>query len=80
MKGAFDLNEKFSVNKFVKILVITGFSIVVLTLLSSFLIQIIALRSKDYYLLNEISIELIKTSGKCAATTSLGSFLISLTY
>lgn len=64
--------------KFIKIYVKAGFALAIAAIAVSLILHFFAKKGGDYYLLNEISIELIHTSRKCAATTALGAFLLSL--
>lgn len=62
--------------KFIKIFVLSGFSIAALLIAASLALHIFAGKEGNYYLLNEISIELIHTSRKCAGITALGAYLL----
>lgn len=65
--------------KFIKLFVKIGFTTAVLVLVISTVLYFCAGRIGDYYILKEISIELIHTSRKCAGVTALGGFLLDLT-
>ena len=72
------MKDNLSYGKFIKIFVITGFSFAALALVISLALHVCAGRTGDYYLFNEISIELIHTARKCAGTTALGAYLLRL--
>ena len=72
------MKEKISISKFIKVFAVTGFSIAVTILIISMIIQVLAVKSENYYLLNEISIGLIHSSRQCAGTTAFGSFLLMM--
>lgn len=65
-------------DKFIKIFVLSGFALALLSLTVSVFLHVFAGRIGDYYSMNEISIELIRTSRKCAGVTAFGGLMLRM--
>lgn len=72
------MKEKIKLKKCSKILLLSSSILIIILLMFSLVLQLLAGRNFDYYLLNEMSISLIKTSRQIAGVAVFGIIMFEI--
>ena len=72
------MKEKIKLKKCSKVLLFSSSILIIILLIFSLILQLLAGRNFDYYLLNEMSISLIKTSRQIAGVAVFGIIMFEI--